>query len=203
MLCSTWKEFTAVKKVLFSLSDYAKGKRIKWFTDNQNVVNIIIKGSMKCHLQDIALDIYKQCLNYSLSLDVEWIPRTIPRTEDESGDFIGRIVNFDDRGTGITEDLFLYVDSLWGPHEIDWFANDENHKLPVFYSRYWNVKSLGIDAFTVVWGGINGLFVPPVCLLFKVLQYMKQCRAYGTIVLLMWKSASFWPMLCPAGDGCV
>jgi hypothetical protein len=30
---------------------------------------------------------------------------------------------------------------------------------------------------------------------------MKQCRAYGTVVLPMWKSASFWPMLCPAGDG--
>ena len=45
------------------------------------------------------------------------------------------------------------------------------------------------------------MFVPPVCLLFKVLQYMKQCRAYGTVVLPMWKSASFWPMLCPAGDG--
>ena len=68
LLSSTWRELTAVKKVLFSLSDYVKGKRIKWFTDNQNVVNIISKGSMKCHLQDIALDIYKQCLNYNLSL---------------------------------------------------------------------------------------------------------------------------------------
>ena len=152
---------------------------------------------MKCHLQDIALDICKQCLNYNLSLDVEWIPRT----ENERADFINRIVDFDDWGTGISEDLFLYVDSLWGPHQIDWFANDDNHKLPVFYSRYWNVKSIGIDAFNVDWGGINGLFVPPVCLLFKVLQYMKQCRAYGTVVLPMWKWASFWPMICPAGDG--
>ena len=129
---------------------------------------------MKCHLQDIALDIYKQCLNYNLSLDVEWIPRT----ENERADFISRIV---DLTTGISQDLFLYVDSLWGPHEIDWFANDDNHKLPVFYSRYWNV----IDAFTVNCGGINGLFVPPLCLLFKVLQYMKQCKAYSTVVLPM------------------
>jgi hypothetical protein len=195
LLSSTWKELTAVKKVLFSPSDYVKGKRIKWFTDNQNVVNIISKGSMKCHLQEIVLDIYNQCLNYNLSLDVEWIPRT----ENERADFISRIVDFDD--WGISEDLFVYVDSLWGPHEIDWFANDDNHKLPVFYSSYWNVKSIGIDAFTVNWGGINGLLVPPVCLLFKVLQYVKQCRAYGTVVLPMWKSASFWPMLCPAGDG--
>jgi hypothetical protein len=69
------------------------------------VVNIISKGSMKCHLQDIALDIYKQCLNYNLSLDVEWIPRT----ENERADFISRIVDFT---TGISQDLFLYVDSF-------------------------------------------------------------------------------------------
>jgi hypothetical protein len=118
---------------------------------------------MKCHLQDIALDICKQCLNYNLSLDVEWIPRT----ENERADFFSRIVDFDDWSTGISEDLFLYVDSLWEPHEIDWFANDDNHKLLVFYSRYWNVKSIGIDAFNVDWGEINGLFVPPVCLLFR------------------------------------
>jgi hypothetical protein len=66
--------------------------------------------------------------NYNLSLDVEWIPRT----ENERADFISRIV---DLTTGISQDLFLYVDSLWGPH-----ANDDNHKLPAFYSRYWNVK---------------------------------------------------------------
>jgi hypothetical protein len=119
---------------------------------------------MKCHLQDIALDIYKQCLNYNLSLDVGWIPRT----ENEGADFISRIV---DLTTDISQGLFLYVDSLWGPHEIDWFANDDNHKLPVFYSRYC--------------GGINGLFVPPLCLLFKVLQYMKQGKAYSTVVLPM------------------
>ena len=45
------------------------------------------------------------------------------------------------------------------------------------------------------------MFVPPLCLLFKVLQYMKQCRVYGTDVLPMWKSASFWPMLSGADPG--
>jgi hypothetical protein len=89
---------------------------------------------------------------------VEWIPRT----KNERADFISRIVDADD--WGISEDLFLYVDSLWGPHEIDWFANDDNHKLPIFYSRYWNVKSIGIDAFTncslsdhIPWAILSGL----------------------------------------------
>jgi hypothetical protein len=39
---------------------------------------------------------------------VEWIPRT----ENERADFFSRIVDFDD--WGISEDLFVYVDSLWG-----------------------------------------------------------------------------------------
>jgi len=72
---------------------------------------------------------------------------------------------------------YLHLESLLGPHEIDWFANDDNHKLPVFYSRYWTVNSIGIDAFTIDWHGINGWFVPPVCLLARVLRYMRQCTA--------------------------
>lgn len=192
---STWKELTAVKLVLLSLLEFLKGKRIKWFTDNQNVVSIVKKGSMKADLQDIALVIFNTCLKYNLSLEVEWIPRI----ENEKADYISRIIDYDD--WGVAEHLFLYLDSLWGPHEIDWFASDHNYKLPVFYSRYWNVYSMGIDAFTVDWQGINGWFVPPVCLLLRVLKYIRQCRAYGTVVLPLWKSASFWPFLCPSGDG--
>jgi hypothetical protein len=45
--------------------------------------------------------------------------------------------------------LFMYLESLSGPHEIDWFANDDNHKLLVFYSSYWTANSKGIDAFTI------------------------------------------------------
>ena len=37
--------------------------------------------------------------------------------------------------------------------------------------------------------------MPPVCIVAKVIQYLKQCRAYGTVVLPCWQSASFWPMI--------
>ncbi|CAC5399040.1 unnamed protein product [Mytilus coruscus] len=60
---------------------------------------------------------------------------------------------------------------------------------------------MGIDAFTINWQGANGWFVPPVCLVSKVISYMRQCFAHGTLVLPLWKSASFWPMLCPTGEG--
>lgn len=191
---STWKELTAVKKVLISLVDFLKDKRVKWFTDNQNVVSIVQKGSTKIHLQDIAIEIYTVCLKNNLSLDVEWIPRA----KNDIADYISRIVDYDD--WSVSDTVFQYLDSIWGPHEIDWFANDYNHKLPIFYSKYWNVDSMGIDAFTIDWKGVNGWFVPPVCILLKVLRYMKQCGAFGTIIVPLWRSANFWPFLCPFGD---
>ena len=58
---STWKELIAVKHILLSMVNMLKDKRIPWFTDNQNVVNIVAKGSMKLQLQDIALCIFKNC----------------------------------------------------------------------------------------------------------------------------------------------
>jgi hypothetical protein len=36
---------------------------------------------------------------------------------------------------------------------------------------------LGIDAFTIDWNGINGWFVSTVCLVARVLSYMRKCTA--------------------------
>jgi hypothetical protein len=80
----------------------------------------------------------------------------------------------------------------WGPHEEDWFASDHNFKHKVFYSRYWNMYSTGIDTFTVDWYGVNSLFVPPIFLIPRVLKYMRQCRAIGTLIVPCWPSANYW-----------
>lgn len=73
---STWKKLVAVLRVLLSLSHELAGKRVKWFTDNKNVVSILNKGSMKEDLQNTALGVYKFCLINGILLDIEWIPRS-------------------------------------------------------------------------------------------------------------------------------
>jgi hypothetical protein len=129
------------------------GKRKKWFTDNQNVVSIVGKGSTKTVLQELALDIFSACLKFNVNIDMVWIPRS----ENDRADYLSRICDHDD--WGISDVIFELVESLWGPHEVDWFASDHNYKLVIFYSRFWNVYSTGIGAFTVDWHGVNGLFV--------------------------------------------
>ncbi|VDI41981.1 Hypothetical predicted protein [Mytilus galloprovincialis] len=54
---STWRELEAVYRVLQSISMSLKGQTVKWHTDNQNVVNIIKKGSKKSDLQNITIKI--------------------------------------------------------------------------------------------------------------------------------------------------
>ena len=58
-LSSTWRELRAVKMVLESFQSKLKRERIRWFTDNQNVVRIVQQGSTKPSLQAEALGIFK------------------------------------------------------------------------------------------------------------------------------------------------
>ena len=57
------------------------------------------------------------------------------------------------------------------------------------------------NPFTVDWHGVNGLFVPPIFLIPRVLKYMRQCRAIGTLIVPCWLSANCWSMLCPSDNG--
>ncbi|VDI24913.1 Hypothetical predicted protein [Mytilus galloprovincialis] len=91
---STWKELSVVKKVLLSSINIISGKKVKWFTDNQNVVSIVSKGSTKTILQNLALDIISVCLEYNVNIDIVWIPRTL----NEKADFLSRFVDHDDWG---------------------------------------------------------------------------------------------------------
>lgn len=149
------------------------GKRVKWFKDNTNFVSILNKGSMKEDLQNIALDVYKFCLINGILLDIEWIPRS----QNEKADFISNLNDADD--WGVSYQIFEYLNSLWGPFEVDWFASDSYHKLKMFYSRYWNVKCFGIDAFTGIWTDKNGWFWPPIYLVARVLAKIKEDKAFG------------------------
>ena len=53
-LSSTWRELKAVAMVLSAIVIKLAGHRVKWFTDNQNVVQIVETGSKRRHLQSIA-----------------------------------------------------------------------------------------------------------------------------------------------------
>jgi hypothetical protein len=187
LLSSTWRELKAVYLVLMSFAEKLAGHRVKWFTDNQGVMYIICAGSKKEHLQEGAIQIFNVCLSNNIKLEVEWIPRS----ENEYADVISRIIDYDD--WSLNPQLFLFLDANWGTHTIDCFASPENAQLPRFHSWFWSPGSVAVNTFTVNWGEEVNWWVPPLHLVCHTISHALNCKAKGTLVVPMWKSAPFWP----------
>ena len=116
---------------------------------------------------------------------MEWIPRS----RNDQADFLSRIFDSDD--WGLSPLSFHHIDSVWGPHFVDRFANHVNAKLPRFKSIFWNPGSEGIDAFVMNWHGENNYPCPPICLILRVLHHMSNCKASGSLIVPLWHSAPF------------
>ena len=186
---STWRELKGVQFCLDSFSNLLENKTIRWFTDNQGVVSIVQNGSMKLDLHELAIEIYKRCIELNISLKVDWIPRN----DNKVADSISRSIDTDD--WGISNFMYEYMNNLWGQYTIDLFADTTNHHTNRFYSRHWVKNTEGVDAFAYTWKGENAWIVPPVKLVTKVLRKIVFDKAQGTLIVPYWPSSTFWPIL--------
>ena len=95
---SSFLELLAVYLALKSFQNFIIGKKVKIFSDNQNVVRIVRAGSSIIHLQQIAVDIFSFCRTNSMSFQAQWIPRG----DNELADYLSRVVDPDDWMTAVT-----------------------------------------------------------------------------------------------------
>ena len=95
--------------------------------------------------------------------------------------------------------MFFHLEELWSPHFVDRFACSYNAKLPRFNSRFLQPGAEAVDAFSQDWFLDNNWLAPPTTLIGRVLCHMRDCKALGTLIVPMWKSAQLWPLLCSDG----
>ena len=126
---STWRELTAVLRVLSAVAVKLMNFRVRWFTDNHNVARILLVGSKMALLQATALKIFSLSVQYQIRLETEWIPRGL----NERADYLSRIIDYDD--WQLNSLVFSELDNAWGPHTVDRFASFQNSQVPRFNSR--------------------------------------------------------------------
>ena len=189
---STWRELSAVLRVLRSIISLLRNTRVRWFTDNQNVVRILQVGSRKQNLQNIAVEIFSLSVQNHVHLEPEWIPRELNQLADQ----VSRIIDYDD--WQLNPNVFASLDFLWGPHSVDRFAACNNAQVMRFNSRYWSPGTEAVDTFTVNWAGENNWLCPPITLIPRAIRHVEACHAVCTLIVPCWPSAPFWPLLCPA-----
>ena len=110
-------------------------------------MRILQSGSCKEELHDLASKIYSFCASKGISLDVQWIPRS----QNVQADLISKAIDYDD--WGVSDEFFMFINSIYGPHSVDRFANHENRKTKRLNSVVWNPECEQVDGFSVSWAG--------------------------------------------------
>ena len=189
---STWRELASVERVLKSNEASLCQKSIIVFSDNKNVSSILKKGSMKQNLQDLALNVHEFCENKQIQITPEWISRD--SSSIALADEFSR--KFDNDDWEIQPLIFFQLSAIWGKYSIDRFASNLNCKCLRFNSRVWCVGSEAVDALTQNWSGELNWWVPPPKLIPKCLNKIISEKASGTLIIPMWESAPYWPLVC-------
>lgn len=164
-----------------------------WFLDNQNIVRIIEVGSNKPEIQKVALKIFEICRQREITLKMNWIPRS----ENKQADELSRIVDIDD--WELNHDTFVFLENVWGPHSVDRFATWYNAKLARYNSICIMPGSEAVDAFAQSWIGENNWLVPPPNVIAKCIRKIVREECHATMIVPLWPSATFWPLLCNDG----
>ena len=162
-----------------------------WFTDNQNVVSIASGGSRVKDLQSLALEIFELCVTNCISLEMKRILRDL----NTKADCLSRIIDFDDYTYTLNDDLFKMLDVRWGPHSVERFACSYNTKLARFTPGFICLEQKQLMHLLKI-GNTRTI---GYCLIVRAINYLKQCRAEGSIAVPVWKLSYFWTVLSRDG----
>lgn len=189
---STWREVASVERVLKSNEPILCHKTVKIYSDNSNVNSVLTKGSKKPVLHQLALRINEFCEAQNIKLFPEWISRDHEALE--LADKYSRM--FDNDDWAIKNWIFTQLNEIWGKFSIDRFASNLNKKCIRFNSKHWCIGCEGVDAMAQTWSGELNWWVPPPKLLCHCLNKIVSEKACGTLIVPMWQSAPFWPLIC-------
>ena len=192
-MSSTMRELLAVQYSLQSLTSLLANESVRVYVDNFSASRILTVGSAKSHLQAIAINIFQICLFYNIKLIATWVPREL----NVIADHYSKLRDTDDWSIDIQS--FTDIDERFGAFTIDRFADNLNTKLPRFNSKYHCPNTSGVDAFTENWAHENNWVCPPVSLIGSVFRHMRRCKARGSILVPIWRSSYYWPLLYPNG----
>ena len=166
-------------------------RKVKWFSDSQNNCRIVSVGISRPELQAIAVEIFEVCMSFDIAMEIEWLPRR----QNDRADYLRRIVDLDN--WSLSAALFQLVDSSWGPHTVDRFASFYNAQVPPFNSRFWDLESEAVDAFTQDWSRNNDWLCPPVSfIIVRAVRHLIACKRLGSLIIPEWPSSYFWWWCC-------
>jgi hypothetical protein len=196
---STWRELRGASFVLESVKSLCQGRVVDLFTDSLSASFIHANGGSQNRGPSGELDLHAQILaierttsEVSCDLRVVWIPREINEWAD------GESKREDSGNYSVSGVVFAAIVRRFGRLDVDRFADERNHMLPLFNSRWWCPGSAGVDAFAVSWAGVRNWLHPHPSIIGRAIAKLRDDRARGVLLVPRWTSAQWWPVLFPS-----
>ena len=196
---STVRELLALKFIYTeAVAAQFQGKKILHLTDNQAVESIMLSGSRKPEIQNIALAIFMACRRLKIDLKVEWRPRDhFLLAHADLGS-----KSFDENNVSLSFDSFLTVLQFFQEVQIDvdGFASLCNRKAEIFFSKSDEPNSSGTNFFSQrLFSSLGYYCFPPPGVILATILHLAMFGVSGLLVVPVWPSSSFWPNIAPDG----
>ena len=193
---SSCRELHAVLLALQVFGErFLRGKRVEWRMDSQAAASILISGSRVQECHEVARAVCELVVAFNVVLVPVWVPREDNTVADE-------LSNFTDWGDYILSDATFerVCVALSLSPDVDLFAALDNWKCDVYFTRFASPGSAGANAFLFAWERFACVYAfPPIPLLSLLLRRLLESRTRAVVVLPVWPSQPWWPLLCPDG----
>ena len=186
-------ELEAVRLGLTHFVNSLRGQKVLIRSDNTTTCAYInhYGGTRSWDLCLQAVDLWDWCLVNQIELKAAHVPGV----ENVLADFLSR-QEVDQREWSLHQKAANKLFWRWGRPDMDLFATIHNRKVLSFCSMYPSRIATHIDAFSINWTGFSlGYAFPPVVLLHKVLQKVRQDRARLILIAPMWPGRSWYSMI--------
>ena len=185
------KELRAVRYSLLSFLSHVRDRVVMVREDNTTTQAILGKGSSRSPaLHDEFRKLWMMLEEFNIVLQVSRVA-----SADNLADAASRWL--DSADYKLHPRWFKWLETRYGPHDVDLFATNTNKQLPRFYSRFYCPGSSGVDSLLQPWGGQNCYANPPYDaeMLSMVVQKLKEDHASATLVVPYWPAQPWWQQL--------
>ena len=194
-----YKELKTVLIAMRYFSNLITDRTVLVLCDNTTAVSYIKKqGGLKSHeLYKVTFSIYS--LAESLKVDLQ--VRHVAGALNVIADRLSR------QGQNLTYEWSLHpvtfkaICEALGTPQIDMFATEENHKLPIYCSPIQDPNAFAIDALSCDWSNLHVYAYPPSVLISKALNKATRDSCKVTLVAPLWIRAIWiWDLIHASTD---
>ena len=185
-------ELRALKLVLLRLAPYISNRVVKLECDNSTAVCYLNKqgGTRSLPLCQEAVELHRWLISHNVTVFA--VHR--PGVNNELADYLSR-----NRPDPTEWSLNPHVAQLlfrrWGSPQIDLFATQNNHRLPVWFSRTECPAAAGTNALAQSWKGWYCYAFPPTNLILRTLTKIREEGVTAIVLVPHWPRQSWYNLL--------